>query len=184
MPVSIQRELFLDVLGELIPLWNIHYEETAAHVRGLPFALDWPSILTLASQGRVALFTVRNEEWELVGYSVFEIVKYVQHNNYICAQNEGLYLKPDYRKGLTALRLLEHAELDFTSNKISAIRYSSVPTFMAKKGGLGKLYKFFGARAIHTVYEKVLTKSTGGHRGRRRKVIKRTGKPIHGANVS
>lgn len=181
--LTIDKEDFLSCLQELVPLWSEQQKETGK-LRALPIVVDWPVLVSHATQGRVPCFIVRFDD-KIVGYSIFVITKSVQHATSFIAFNELLYIKPEFRDSRVVFHLLSMAEQDLQSNGVTAIRYFSVPYVKAAKGGVGKLYKFFGARPIETVYEKVLTPENAGRRryGNWRNGKQRSGKSVHTASL-
>lgn len=169
-------------LHELVPLWSYQYEETGK-LRTQPYCPDFRTIVGYANAGNYALYTIRMDD-VLVGYSIFTINRLAQHAKSIFALNETIYIVPELRKQLVRefFELVSFAEVDLLEKmKVNAIRYYSVPYIKAGKGGLGKLFKFIGARPVEVAYEKALTPHTAGkwNHGRRSSKRKRTDKSEH-----
>lgn len=181
--ITVQREDPLMVLHELVPIFQQQQAETG-NLRQLPFQFNWPLVNQLSISGAFIFFIAR-DEGKIIGYNIFCVTRTTQHAAHVIAINELLYLKPEYRKGIsTIIELMSVAERELMKLGVSAVRYHSVPTFKASKGGLGKLYKFMGAKPLEVTYEKVLTPETAGRRkryGRRRNRDKRTTEPLHAA---
>ena len=175
-----QRENVLLCLEELIPLWTKNRGEVG-QISKVPYVLDWSTIVGLGSSNSYALYTVR-DDGVIVGYTTYILTRLLQHAGYVIGLCETIWIEKDYRKGANIVfELLTIAEIDLMKNGVCAVRYSSIPTFKPKKGGVGKLWRFWGARPIEYVYEKVLTPETGGKRGRQRTSKQRTAKYVHSA---
>jgi len=181
--ITIQREDVYAVLHELIPLLKAH-EGEVGHSRQLPFAPNWPLINNLIVSGNLVLFSAR-DDGVLIGYNLFCCARTTQHGQAVIADNELIYLKPEYRKGVsTIIELMATAEVQLMKAGVSAVRYHSVPSFKGEKGGLGKLYRFMNAKPMQITYEKALTPETAGRRryyGRRRERKQRTAKSLYNA---
>lgn len=103
-----RRELFtLELLDEAYPLIAAHYHE-AEHFADIPFDLDDDFYLCAEAGGILRCFTARAGT-VLVGYAVFFVRRNARQRSIQAAQ-DGLFLLPEYRRGIAGARLIRYAE--------------------------------------------------------------------------
>ena len=108
---TITVEQYSDGLVEEIkPLIQLHYDEIALNKEHVPLDPDWDTYAALAAAGRLLIVTARNEQNELIGYTVFFINNHIHYKSTKVANNDLLYLHPDYRRGRLGLRLIKDSE--------------------------------------------------------------------------
>ncbi len=88
----------------------------------------------------------------LAGYAAFTLVACPHRPHTLLAALDGLYLAPWARGGLSALRLLRHAEASLAERGVSLVQYSSPASRPCHA-----LYRRLGAQLTETIWHKPLT---------------------------
>lgn len=105
--MNFQREPLFCAFEDLAPLAEMHNSELT---RGaIPLDMNWAQYAALESAGILVLFTCR-EEFRLVGYSAFILAGALHHKSLMVAQNDSLFLHPEFRRGTTALRFIDYCD--------------------------------------------------------------------------
>ena len=97
------------LINDIKPLIVRHYEEIALHKEYIPLDPDWGRYEKLATMNGLLIVTARDED-KLVGYSVFYISPMMHYKSTISASNDIIWLAPEYRKGMTGVRLIKESE--------------------------------------------------------------------------
>jgi hypothetical protein len=107
--LSYQVETFDQVVPDIHELIKLHYDEIALHKEAIPLDPDWDRYKNLENLDMLFIATVR-DEGKLVGYSVFFITRHMHYNSTLMASNDILYLHPDYRHGMSGIKLIKFSE--------------------------------------------------------------------------
>ena len=102
-------EKISEVWDEILPLFEKHNNEV-----GLPGSVLNPAknnYFAADAKGNLHFIVVRNNDGEIVGYSMFFVGPHHQYLDSLTASQEAFYLKPDYR-GITAMKLFSFVEKD------------------------------------------------------------------------
>jgi GNAT superfamily N-acetyltransferase len=84
---------------ELLEVMKLHYEEVA-HYKEFPVSPDYGRYNYMEDRDALRYYTVR-DAGELVGYCVFIISPHLHFTDMLCAQQDFIFLKKEYRgKGL------------------------------------------------------------------------------------
>jgi len=107
--ITFQEESYTKFFSkEFMELYKLHWEEIGAFnkqkIRLLP---DWDVYRAMGKQNRLITFTVR-EDSTLIGYSIFILANHHHYKATSLAENDILYLKPEFRKGLTGYRFIKY----------------------------------------------------------------------------
>lgn len=100
------KELLCDVIGEVGPLLQLHYEELTLNKDVVKLDPDWKRYADLEHAGAFHVFTARDDE-KLVGYSAFFLQSHIHYRGLMVAQNDVLYLHPEHRLGMTGVKLIK-----------------------------------------------------------------------------
>lgn len=113
--------------------------------------IDWPFDIALYSYYDSSVWTFRVEdEDEIVAYSVFRVGTH-PHYNKLVAQQDVLYVKPEYRKGSFGIRFIKDIESSLKELSVEGIFQNSTV-----KKDLSKLFNRIGYKEVDTVYFKEL----------------------------
>lgn len=107
--VSFTREVLCEVVQEIQPLLEMHYDELCLNRDRVALDPQWDQYLLLERLGRLAIFTAR-DDGRLVGYSAFFVQQHMHYAGLLTAQNDVFYLVQEHRRGTTALRFLRYTE--------------------------------------------------------------------------
>lgn len=119
----IQAERLRDILAELHPLHEQHWRETEKHRAGLPLDPDYAGMLQREREGRLLQVTLRKD-----GVLVGNLRMYLGtsiHSGTTFAEEDTLYIAPDYRGGYTAMRMMKFAECCLLALGVREIRADS-----------------------------------------------------------
>lgn len=115
-----QRETLFDIIEEVGPLLESHYQECGnPRVKLNP---RWDQYAALERMGMYAVFTVRSE-LELAGYCAFFLSHHMQHADMLSASNDVIYMKPEHRRGMNAIRFIDFCEQELKALGAQAITY-------------------------------------------------------------
>ena len=142
-------EDFRDIKDELVPITQAHWEDVALNQDSVALNPDWGVYEYLQEHGNLQIVTARNDEGVMVGYVVYIISPWLHYRDHILADGDVFWLHPDYRKGLTGIKLLRAAEdflkqygVDFIINKVKLHK------------DIGPLFERMGFKPIERVYAK------------------------------
>lgn len=146
--LSFQSEKWPDIKRDFEPLGRLNFAECQIAEGQRPYALDETTIDALDKLGMVHFTTARQGQ-QLVGY-VFNMVmpRHLQFEAK-CSQQIGLYLLPEYRKGVNGLKLLAEDE-----SYMRALGVQKMYRGDTIGKDLGPLFKRAGWLPVETVYTK------------------------------
>jgi hypothetical protein len=98
----------------------LHYEELTLHKQVVKLDPDWNRYKSLADQNMITIITAR-DKGILIGYSLFFVNSHIHYKNNIMANNDVLYLHPDYRQGRTGLKLIRKCEQVLQEQQVDKI---------------------------------------------------------------
>lgn len=107
--IEYSKECLCDVVNEVEPLLQLHYEELTLSKDRVKLDPDWERYANMEHAGSFHVFTAR-DDGRLIGYSAFFLAKHIHYRSLVVANNDVLYLHPDYRCGMTGIRLIRSSE--------------------------------------------------------------------------
>lgn len=107
-PYVIAAEHFADILPELAPLHELHWQETEGHRHGLKLNVRHDHMADRMLAGAGLQLTIRCAG-ELVGHLRLWIFR-SDHTDTTVAEEDTLYIRPDHRGGFLVMALLRYAE--------------------------------------------------------------------------
>jgi hypothetical protein len=119
-----QAERFGEVLPELHPLHEQHYQETDKHRAGLALNPDYDSLIERERNGGLIQFTARTEAGELVA-NMRVIIGRSSHTQTLFCEEDTFYVVPAHRGGFMAVRLWQFVENAVRSIGVREIRFNS-----------------------------------------------------------
>lgn len=120
---KIRAEPLRDVLWELHPLHVLHWQETERHRHGLPLAPDYEAMLARERAGRLLQVVARRNG--VVAAHVRLYLGVSMHSRTLFAEEDTLFVAPEHRGGLLALRMLRFAEAALRRLGVREIRANS-----------------------------------------------------------
>lgn len=154
MSLTYQKERFVDIMIELPPLFQKHWEEIAANKDVIKLDPAWDEYCELDRINRLHIITIRDGT-KLVGY-FFGLVKgHLHYKTSLTAWSDIFYLLPEYKKGLAAgvrlRRLIREAEKMFRVLKVQKVYMVT-----KKAHDLSRLLEREGYKFIELVHTKLL----------------------------
>ena len=120
MAIKYQQEFLHSVVEDIKPLLEEHWEEVALNKDKIKINPDWEAYFSLESQGKLDIFTAR-DEGVLVGYFVVFVYAHILYKDHFFAKNDLIYLSPSHRKGFTGIRLIKFAEKCLKEDGVSVL---------------------------------------------------------------
>lgn len=105
MAITCKLESFKNIKDVVLPLMQMHYEETSFFADKYKFEPNINQYVTLEENDQFKFFTIYND-YELIGYSGYWLYKH-QHCDIVIASQDGIYLKKEYRKCGHGKQLIE-----------------------------------------------------------------------------
>lgn len=122
--IKYQQE-FLDTCEkDCQELIRLHWEEIAVNKDKIKLNPDWDAYHALEQNQRLKIFTARSEE-ELVGYFVVITGSNLHYKDHVFAVNDILYLRKEYRKGRTGIKLIKFAEKYLRDDGVSVLNINT-----------------------------------------------------------
>lgn len=106
--VKFSRETISECWGEAQPLARDHHDEVGLFPKEF-FKPSLQSYMKLELAGLLSVFTAR-KNGDLIGYQVFVCAFHPDYPELYFAQQASFYLKPENRKGRTAMAFLSWAD--------------------------------------------------------------------------
>jgi hypothetical protein len=151
--IVIARESLADVLDEIAPLIVAHWREVHPY-RDLKVDPDLDLYLTAEARGMLRVFIARICG-VLVGYSIFFVLESPQVRGLIQAKHEVLYLDPDYRRGLTGLRLIAECDRELKAEGVAVVHHSVRP-----RNDFSPILERLGYEKTEAIYSRRLDKES------------------------
>ena len=101
---------FSDYLDDLDQMLYEHWIEMGKHRDEVPLDPDYICAATLQDSEHLLTIGVFDDE-EMVGYSINILTPLLHSRDTLGAQNAVLWLRPQYRKGFTGVRLIQYTEM-------------------------------------------------------------------------
>lgn len=145
------RESLSDCWDEAAPLLEAHYREIA-HFQDIPLAPDRRAYSELEAKGRLRVFTLR-DSGALVGYVAFFVGHALHYSTSLQAQQDVLYLKPEYRGKMAGAHLIARADQALRAEGVEVVYQR---TKAKEELDFGPLLVRLGYQVIDHVYARRL----------------------------
>jgi hypothetical protein len=117
-----RETLTKEILDEAFPLLKDHWKEIA-HYQDILLEPDTDLYLKLVELGLVRLFTVRDEDKNLFGYSVFMVRPNLHYKSSLQANNDVIYLDPSIRGGMNGYRFIKWCDEELKKEGIQIVTH-------------------------------------------------------------
>lgn len=144
-----KAERLKDILDEIHPLHEAHFQETEKHRLGFGLDPDYDAMLASELRGRMLQFTMRTGEGKLVGNIRMYINKSL-HTGTLYASEDTYFVLPEHRQGFAALRFWQ-----FMEDCVKAIGVREVRTDSKVLNKVHKLNEYCGYKHVANKYIKV-----------------------------
>ena len=149
-----RQERAAAIFAEAAGLAREHWREVEAELHGgADYVPDRERYAALERLGMLSVTTARDRDGRLAGYAVFTLAPCPHLAGDTVAALDGLYLAPEFRRGLKALALLRSAEAALAARGATLIQYSSPASRPCDA-----LYRRLGATHTETIWHKRLSK--------------------------
>jgi len=118
--LNYQQEFLTQVEVDIKYLIELHWSEIALNQDNIKLNPDWDAYKNLEEQGKLKIFTVR-DEGVLVGYFVVIVGNSIHYKDHVFANNDIVYLRKDFRKGFAGIRLIKFAESCLKEDGVSVL---------------------------------------------------------------
>jgi GNAT superfamily N-acetyltransferase len=118
--INLAQEFLYNVELECQSLIEMHWDEIALNQEKIKLNPDWEAYHNLEVQDKLKIFTAR-EDGLLVGYFVVIVATNIHYKDHLFASNDIIYLHPDYRKGMTGVKLIKFAEKCLSEDGVSVM---------------------------------------------------------------
>lgn len=135
---------------EVQELLEQHWEEIALNKDVIKLNPDWDQYKAMERAHMLKAFGAR-DNGKLVGYFVVTITRSMHYKDHLFANNDVIYLHPDYRKGLAGAKLVKFAEKKLKEMGVSVLM---VNTKLHRP--FSRLLEFLKFKPVETVYSKRL----------------------------
>jgi GNAT superfamily N-acetyltransferase len=143
----------IGVLPELLPLAYAHANEITYDItRSDPLDINEETYRALHDAGVLKIFTARSED-RLVGYAVYVLAYSLDRKYILQAQECGLFVLPEFRRGRVALGLLKYADDALAETGCDMVFYHSP----AANPKFGELLSRLGYSRVDEVYARRMT---------------------------
>ena len=140
-----------EVRGRIEPLLRAHWEEIAQHRTIAPLNPYWEYYYAMERANRLVVVVAENG-FDLVGYSVYFPAPMLHNMPIVMAKNDIIYLRPEYRGGSLAMRMMKMGEAE--AKRIGA----SIVSMHVKVGhDYSPLLLHVGYAEAETIFTKELT---------------------------
>ncbi|CAB4197150.1 hypothetical protein UFOVP1304_24 [uncultured Caudovirales phage] len=147
--MTFQCERFADIVGDLEKCHRQHYCETELYRRGLPLDPKYDQICDLERMGQAVQFTARTESGDLAG-NILMYINTSLHTDSLIANEDTLYIKPEYRKGFMAVRFMQ-----FVEDSLQLIGVKEIFTDSKTVNSAHRLVEYLGYKHVANRYAKV-----------------------------
>lgn len=145
-----QEEWFDEVVEDIKPLIENHWEEIALNKEKIKLNPDWEIYEALNDIDRLRIFTVR-DDGRLVGYNILIINKHLHYKDHVFAVNDLIFIDEAYRGRTVAYRLIKYVEKMLKESGVSVMVMN-----MKVKSPFDKLLEGCGFTYVERIYSKYI----------------------------
>ena len=107
--IEYKEETFDQVIDEIKPLLEDHWEEIALHKDTIKLNPDYGRYEAMFKSGSMKIVTAR-DDGKLVGYCIMLLYHHIHYKDQFMAMDDIFFIAKDYRKGLTGVKLFIKTE--------------------------------------------------------------------------
>lgn len=113
----------VDCMQEVSKLLEAHYDELSVN-KGFKLNPDYKRYYIADKINQVKVILCKDDD-VIVGYIVFFLMKDLHYQDCLLAAEDIYYLKPEYRKGRTGIKMFKFAEDYLKTIGVNLIKYST-----------------------------------------------------------
>ncbi len=118
--LTFRAERLLDIISEIHPLHEAHWQETEAHRHGLPLDLNYGEMVAEEQAGTMVQFTARCAGVLVGNFRLY--LRRSRHTGTMMAKEDTLYLAPEHRHGRNSLKFLDYPKKSLRSLGVREFR--------------------------------------------------------------
>ncbi len=149
MTTSFSEVKFSDIVEELKPMFEQHYEEIAMYRDKIDLKPDYDKYSTIEDTGSFKAFVIRDDD-KIVGYSFYFLSNHIHYSDHVYAVNDIVFVHPDYRGGVLAFDFLAYVEDKLADYGVSVVTMH-MKTFAAFEN-LMKCLEYDKAEFLYSKY--------------------------------
>jgi hypothetical protein len=147
--VSYQEDDWLANLDDLKEIIKDHYDELSV-TKDFPLDPAWDSYEQLLKNGGLKFITCK-DDGKLVGYIIYFIAPHLHYKTCLTAFEDIYYLKKEYRKGRTGIRMFQFADKLLKNQGIHRVIYNT-----KVHSDNSSLFEYLGYKFVDKVFTKLL----------------------------
>lgn len=147
--ITYQTESFKAFMPEFKEVIPAHYEELSV-TKEFELDPDWDRYIALEDAGILKVITCRNDS-ELIGYIIFFIQPHIHYKQCFTAFEDIYYLKKEYRKGRTGIKMFKFAEEYLKSIGVQRVLYGTKVHL-----DNSRLFEYLGYKFFEKLYGKLI----------------------------
>jgi len=118
---SMQCEYLEDILQQVIPLHQMHWQETEKYRHSIPLKPNYDYMINAERNGRFMLFTLRCRDSGVIGNCMMYISQSTHTQEWV-AEEDTIFIDPAHRKGRVGIKFIKYVEDVLGSVGIKEIR--------------------------------------------------------------
>ena len=147
--ITYQTEAYSDCIEELKQLYPAHYEELSV-TKSVPLEPNYEVYKNIETAGILKVVTCRNDK-ELIGYILFIVTPHLHYKSCITAVEDIYFVKKDYRRGRTGIKLFQFAEKYLKEQGVHRVIYGTKVHL-----DNSKLFEYLGYSFFEKLYSKMI----------------------------
>lgn len=147
--MQIKRELFQDVIGEMMPLLEKHWREISANL-DIPLEVDHDGYQRLEDHNMLRIYAAR-VDGKLVGYSVYFLKHNLHYKSSFQAVQDVLFIDPEYRKGSLGAKLIKACDVELAQEGVQVVYHH-----VKAAHNFGPLLERMNYKLVDLIYQKRL----------------------------
>ena len=148
--IQYKEEQYDDVIDEIKPLLDRHYEEIALDKDVIKLNPDYSAYKSMNMRGVIKIVTARQGD-ELIGYCICVVKPHLHYKDSLTAHNDIFYIKPEYRQGLTGVKLFKETEKIMNEYGVQRIIMN-----VKRSNDIGAIFERLGYTESERVYTKII----------------------------
>ena len=147
--MTFQREEFTEAFkAEMNQVIVAHWDEVALSKDKMPLNVNWADYFDRAAKGALVVITAR-EEGKLAGYWVLFLGENPHYQGVLLAITDIYRILPEYRKGLTGVRMFAEGE-----KILKDIGVKKIVTATKLHADCGSVWEKLGWIPVERIYQK------------------------------
>jgi len=147
--IEFKNDDYLACLEEWKQIIDEHYDELSV-TKEYALEPDFEAYEKIWNSGGLRFISCRDNE-KLVGYIIFFVAPHIHYKSCITAQEDIYYLKKEYRKGRTGIKLFQFADNLLKEQGVNRVIYNT-----KVHQDNSRLFEYLGYKFVDKVFTKML----------------------------